>query len=465
MALASANAQLVHRRLRAWASQHCVELDGQRLYPRRGFATLLLDLKGGNRLSRVDRRRVTTLVSDATLLLFVIGHGTLNRGHGIRAMVRFGSIIFQIWYFAVLSQSSCISFGDFVSKAPVLSGARAPFIEQSAVQRILAELKLPLLFSSSSEPVVVEDDTAVARPEVAARDLVAANDDVAAVVDLEASDGAAEEAAGEADGLQLAAVGRAKNPYKGARVPVSELVQLTQEDFRQMPQGRCVAVAAQACAALARARAETKLARAQSRRSKNQLAIVSKKAKAKPKSANMNSCLVLQTKGKTGRRLTAQSHFSVAVRRNFSTMAACDFGAVVLHDISAATVLRAETKAGAALQSHVREVAADLLEPAREAAEAAASAAADDASALEAADCTDVTKEPWWLAAVCLRCDATNSSIWRREKLHVLEAELGVVTGPVTAEFKVPVKIRRALQLVLSLVCSPVRTGSPCYFI
>ena len=55
------------------------------------------------------------------------------------------------------------------------------------------------------------------------------------------------------------------------------------------------------------------------------------------------------TKLKSGRNLSQSSVFAVAIRRNFSNIAAADLGAVLLMDVSRQTVVRCEVAAGAAL--------------------------------------------------------------------------------------------------------------------
>eukprot|EP00439_Symbiodinium_sp_Y106_P034243 s1014_g4.t1 len=92
--------------------------------------------------------------------------------------------------------------------------------------------------------------------------------------------------------------------------------------------------------------------------------------------------------------------FAVGIRRNLSNIAAADFGATVLQAISHQRVCRCEVRTGAAILARMRH----------------------QCSRAKAADST-----PWALTVVSFRCDATNSSIWRREKLHVLDVDLAWV--------------------------------------
>ena len=124
---------------------------------------------------------------------------------------------------------------------------------------------------------------------------------------------------------------------------------------------------------------------------------------------------------------------ALGLRRNFANIAASDFGAIILRDMSAGTVIRAEIRTGTSLVVDMRVFCTFSLD-------------CMTASGLQASvpdrwllgpphplQHRDVshTDLPWKLCFVALRSDATNSSIWKREKLHVLEAEMGLVTSPV----------------------------------
>ena len=87
-----------------------------------------------------------------------------------------------------------------------------------------------------------------------------------------------------------------------------------------------------------------------------------------------------------------------------TSIAAADFGIIAMFDVSGQTVIRCEQRAAAGLvhlmQSHVAEGLGMALQ------------------------CSQEDSDAWSLMAVAYRADATNSSVWRRSKLHVLEASV-----------------------------------------
>ena len=123
------------------------------------------------------------------------------------------------------------------------------------------------------------------------------------------------------------------------------------------------------------------------------------------------SSLELKTRGQTQKRLTADSVLAGGLRRNFSNIASCDFGSTILFPLSHQTVTRCESRAACALKAafsaYVLEkmhVCHLLCEGLRE--------------------CNAPT-ESYTLMTVAIRSDATNSNIWRRQKLHLCECTVG----------------------------------------
>ena len=73
--------------------------------------------------------------------------------------------------------------------------------------------------------------------------------------------------------------------------------------------------------------------------------------KIKKLSSLQSSSLELRTRGKTNKRLTADSVLAVGLRRNFSNIASSDFGSTILFPLSHQTVTRCEVRAAAALKA------------------------------------------------------------------------------------------------------------------
>ena len=119
----------------------------------------------------------------------------------------------------------------------------------------------------------------------------------------------------------------------------------------------------------------------------------------------LSSTLELNT-NQSGKRLTAESSLAVGIRRSFSNIAAADFGATVLMSISQQTVCRCEVKAASASRGAFQSYIVECLEQARQ-----------------------ISMSPdsnlFSILGISIRADATNSGIWRREKLHVCEIAIG----------------------------------------
>ena len=86
-----------------------------------------------------------------------------------------------------------------------------------------------------------------------------------------------------------------------------------------------------------------------------------------------------------------------------SNIAASDFGATVMFDISHQRVCRAEVRTCAAFLAHMRGWCSAAVE----------SVTGQD--------------RQWGLITIIWHCDATNSSIWKREKLHVLDVDVAYI--------------------------------------
>ena len=118
------------------------------------------------------------------------------------------------------------------------------------------------------------------------------------------------------------------------------------------------------------------------------------------------SALELKTRGKSGKRLCANSVLALGIRRNFSNIAACDFGETVLFPVSHQTVTRCETRTCSAIKSQFQVWVQDHYELCKTIAK-------------------DGSEDSFSVMGVLIRADATNSNIWRRQKLHVCEATVG----------------------------------------
>ena len=187
------------------------------------------------------------------------------------------------------------------------------------------------------------------------------------------------------------------------RWTTAKLQELSSNDYAGMPQGMCVMVAGRASQALSKEAAKckqvTRQMKALKRANQLQAQTIAKKQRLLDESRSKSS-LEIVTVGKSGCRISNQSVFAVGVRRNLSNIAAADFGATVLQAISHQRVCRCEVRTGAAILARMRS---------------------------QCSRAKSVDNTPWALTIVSLRCDATNSSIWRREKLHVLDVDLAWV--------------------------------------
>ena len=106
-----------------------------------------------------------------------------------------------------------------------------------------------------------------------------------------------------------------------------------------------------------------------------------------------------------GGRLSLNSVFSVGLRRCCTSVAAADFSVLSMMDVSGQTVLRRELRTAAAICLAMRQYV---------------SCAVDDVMFRH-------RHGQWSLVSIGVRADATNSSVWRRSKLHVLEATVSYI--------------------------------------
>lgn len=102
-----------------------------------------------------------------------------------------------------------------------------------------------------------------------------------------------------------------------------------------------------------------------------------------------------------GSQLTTQAFFAIALRRNLTNVSSVDFGRVVMDDVQRWAVTRGEILAAAALTGSAWRFYKDMLEFWQK-------------QRLAASSCQ--------IAIHAIQSDATNSSIWRRQKLHTTRA-------------------------------------------
>ena len=135
------------------------------------------------------------------------------------------------------------------------------------------------------------------------------------------------------------------------------------------------------------------------------------------------SALELKTTGKSGKRLSAESVLALGTRRNFSNIAACDFGSTVLFPVSHQTVTRCEVRAASAIKASFQCWVQEKYDICKSVA---------------------VENDPntFTIMGILIRADATNTNIWRRQKLHVCEAAVGFLDDSDN-----PLEMRRCLQL------------------
>lgn len=193
-------------------------------------------------------------------------------------------------------------------------------------------------------------------------------------------------------------------------------------------------------------------------RKSQQLVLQSKEQVARQKlEAFTISKLGRQKEGRGG-RLSMSSMFSIGIRRCCTNISALDFGVVAMLDVSSQTVMRCEHKtASSILYSMASFVSEGLDDAFREYKLYKACLDSGDASA---------ANNHWSLMCIGVRTDATNSSIWRRKKLQVLESTVMYLTDDGIAH---PAR-RRCVPIgdnkdKFTLVCLPFLPRSPNFCI
>ncbi|CAE7193638.1 unnamed protein product [Symbiodinium natans] len=191
---------------------------------------------------------------------------------------------------------------------------------------------------------------------------------------------------------------------------VANLQCLSQSDYARMPSGMSSMVASKASRALDLQVEKTKAAQRQikvlKRTNQAQAKTLIKKQRRIDELVHNSSSLEITTVGKTGKRFSVQGCVATGIRRNLSNIASSDFGVTVLQSISHQRVCRSEIRTGAAVVARMHAQCALAVE-----------------------SMYGLGEDEWGLVTVSFRCDATNSSIWRREKLHVLDVDLGYINN------------------------------------
>ena len=209
-----------------------------------------------------------------------------------------------------------------------------------------------------------------------------------------------------------------------------QLAKLRATDFGNIPTGRGAIVAEKVAKALEKQLEKNKDLRNQLRclKRKHGRSVTTSQKRAKTNALKQyKGALVIETKGKTGKRLTEMSSFSVALRRNFSQIACQSLGSTLLLDISGQKVARSEIKTGASIVASMRSALANMVQSSsfigmdRMMMPSMGHIHNDDAGSLA------FQPGPWSLCVISFRSDATNSSVWKRESLHVCDVDVGWV--------------------------------------
>ena len=345
-------------------------------------------------------------------------------------------------------------------------------MKHSDVQLILQQLGLPLIDVASAAgntEVVLDDDVVASGANDASA--VASAADIIEIDSVGAAAASVDSSAASPD-MQMVAVRacqanqmvQADAGLSGGRVSVKTLSGLKESDYLGMTHARASVVAAQASKALAKSCRQVAVLKSIKRQLTRQLALRDDSGKKRKQNqtgslVSMVSTLELTTTA-SGKRLTATATLALGIRRNLSHIAAGDFGAVLLKDLSASTVLRAEVKTAASVAASMKDHMGHSLSMLRE---QAGERASSESSGIDLADLA-FQSEGWHLLFLSVRADATNSSIWRREKLHVTECEIGMISGSVQefpADTRKFLRTKRCLRQPQHLdLCFPV-----CYYL
>ena len=123
--------------------------------------------------------------------------------------------------------------------------------------------------------------------------------------------------------------------------------------------------------------------------------------------------------------LTPSGNIAVAIRRNIGNTACALLGHVILSDISASSVARAEIRTGAALVSHTK----GFYEMCRYSFRHANMKVQDSLDESQTSSTSSATSGTALLAVHAFRQDATNSGVWKRSKLAAMELETFYTDG------------------------------------
>ena len=305
------------------------------------------------------------------------------------------------------------------------------------------EMPAPVVWAVADDPDDQNSLWVGAASNSASNDLVLA--DAASCIEVqsdsegaqpEAQDVPASEAAQQMSVVDIQSAGRQAGVQGvDSRPTVAELQQLSRQELEQL----CVRQADVIASSALRIRStQAKLvqqrckANAASRQASRSLKLAEKIK------MNAGDPFSVMKKGKQkdgrGGRLSTQAIFSIGIRRCLTTISAADFGIVAMFDVSGQTVIRCEQRTAAAIQFCMRSHVAEGLDVAYQ--------------------CSQGLPDAFSLMAIGCRADATNSSVWRRSKLHVLEAGVLYIqdfTALKAGDFNAAANYRRCVFLDFGL--------------
>ena len=303
-----------------------------------------------------------------------------------------------------------------MAKIPRLSGPLLPFIKHEDAQAVLQDLRLPFISSGNLQTraageaaISIADEADDGDGEVmdAIADIVDA-DNVAQgfaaassastvggdVSDLDVGSGAAStgrstggsmpsqpsrvpssETVGGSDAPEgEVAVGQALLPSPAVRagrsrtgarrmIP-SRMASLTLNDMQEMSQPNLLLLASRMATALRTSMQKQQSAAAKHKALVRQVRQQSTRLQTTEQKlglAQEKNVMEIVPAGPSGKRMTSMSTFALALRRNMSNIAAADMSGVILHDVSAQTVVRAEIRTCAAINASMQTFCQNLL--------------------------------------------------------------------------------------------------------
>ena len=331
------------------------------------------------------------------------------------------------------------------------------YITHADVQRVLQFLHLPLVGSRGRQVIAIDDDeninAAIESQALVSTDQLGSLQSQSQASQLSQAvsrQGSSLSLFGDSDSQRTSSfagtegaiviahdshsVVPANNPLCHARrLTLDQLAHVSEEDCKHLGFSRLAVVTATASKELSKQITKNRQLQSANKQLKRKLSTESgrfdKRVKTLAAQLEGRSSLELSTSGKTGKRLNARSVIALGLRRNFANLAASDFGMVILRDVSASTVTRSEIRTAAALVMEMKSFCisniVDFLDdPAGVPRPCLLDQGSKNISLHESVSSNTLG---WKLFITSLRSDATNSSIWKREKLHVLEAVVGVV--------------------------------------